>query len=104
LSFLATSDLAFFDPNGVWLLDVLSVNPAQNVLHLVIGAVLVVGGFSPWPARVNSVCGAALLGFGIAGLFLSETPVNILAFNGASNLLHFATAACLLTVGLGARR
>ena len=104
LSFLATSGIGFFDPSGVWLLDVLAVNPAQNVLHLVLGAALVLGGLSAWPARVNSVCGAALLAFGIAGLFLSETPMNILAFNGASNLLHFAASACLLTVGLGARR
>lgn len=104
LSFFATSDLDFFDHAGVWLFAVLDVNSAQNVLHLVFGAALIAAALSEAAPRVNALVGTALLAVGIAGLFLISTPANVIAVNGASNLLHFATSAVLLVVGLGAKR
>jgi hypothetical protein len=32
------------------------------------------------------------------------TPYNVLAINGADNVLHFGTSVVLLAVGLGAER
>jgi hypothetical protein len=82
----------------------IAVNPVQNLLHLAIGAALLVCAFVGGAARCNAIVGTALLGVGIAGLFLISTPHNVLGVNGAANLLHFASAAVLLAVGLGARR
>lgn len=103
LSFGVTINVGFFDPDGFWLADVLAVNSAQNVLHLAIGAALVAFGFTRWAAQANAIVGTVLLAVGIAGLFLIATPANVIAVNGAANLLHFATSAGLLVVGLGAR-
>ena len=80
--FVLIGALGFTADSQTWLFGILSVNAAQNVLHLVIGAALV----------------------GIAGLFIISTPSNFIAVNGAANLLHFVSAAVLLAVGLGARR
>jgi len=41
---------------------------------------------------------------GLAGLFVIGTGVNVLALNGADNVVHFASAVLLLAVGLGADR
>ena len=82
----------------------ISVNPLQNVLHLAVGAALLLCAFLGGAPRCNAIVGAVLLGVGIAGLFIIATPSNVLAVNGAANLLHFAASACLLAVGLGARR
>jgi hypothetical protein len=53
---------------------------------------------------VATVVGAVFLVLGIAGLFVIGSPVNVLALNGADNVLHFASAVVLLAVGLGADR
>jgi len=87
-----------------WLFGILSVNPAQNVLHLVVGAALVAVAFVGRAPLLAALIGTLLLAIGIAGLFIINTPVNVIAVNGAANLLHFASAAVLLAVGLGARR
>ncbi len=67
----------------------------QNVLHLVVGAALV--GFTfVGPRLAASITGTVLLAVGIAGLFNQDTALL--------NLLHFASAAVLLAVGLGPKR
>ena len=104
LSFIATAGMPFTDPNGIWLLNALAVNPAQNTLHLVVGAALIGIAFTRVAPVADSLVGALLVGVGIHGLFTAATPLNIFAANGAANLLHFAAAAVLLAVGLGARR
>ena len=86
-----------------WLFGILSVNPMQNVLHLVIGAALIASGFSKHAPLLAALIGTVLLAVGIAGLLIISTPFNVIAVNGAANLLHFASAAVLLAVGLGAR-
>ena len=86
------------------LFGILSVNPAANVLHLVIGAALVGVAFTQRAPLLDAIAGTLLLALGIAGLFIITTPFNVIAVNGAANLLHFASAAVLLAVGLGARR
>lgn len=87
-----------------WLLGILSVNVAANLLHLVIGGLLVGIAFTARAALLDAIMGTLLLALGIAGLFIITTPANVIAVNGAANLLHFASAAVLLAVGLGARR
>ena len=49
---------------------------------------------------VNTAVGAVYLLVGILGLFLLSSPLNIIALNGADNVLHLASAVLLLGVGL----
>jgi hypothetical protein len=104
LGFTVTSGVSFFATEGGLLLGVFEVNIFHNVAHLLIGAALLIAGLSSVRAAktVNAVVGAAYLVLGLAGLFLVGTALNILALNVADNVLHFASAAVLLAVGLGA--
>jgi hypothetical protein len=57
-------------------------------------------------ALANTIIGAVYLLLGVVGLLLvgGDNPLNVLALNGADNVLHFASAVVLLAVGLGADR
>ena len=104
--FFVTSGVGFFDTSGGLLLGIFEVNIFHNVAHLLIGAALLIAGLSGVGAAktVNSVVGAAYLLLGIVGLFIVGSAFNILAINGADNVLHFGSAVLLLAVGLGAER
>ncbi len=104
--FFVTSGVGFFDTPGGLLLGIFEVNLLHNVAHILIGAALLIAGLSGVrPANtVNAVVGAAYLLLGIVGLFVVGSAFNILAINGADNVLHFGSAVLLLAVGLGAER
>lgn len=106
LGFTVTSGVGFFATEGGLLLGIFEVNIFHNIAHLLIGAALLIAGLSSVRAAktVNSVVGAAYLVLGLVGLFLVGSTLNILALNAADNVLHFASAAVLLAVGLGADR
>jgi len=104
LGFTATAGVDFVDSEGGQLFGLLEVNPLQNIIHGLVGAALLVGGLTSLriSRAVNPTLGAALLVFGLAGLFLIDTTINVVALNVADNVVHFASAALLLAVGLGA--
>ena len=104
VGFTATTGVEFFATNGGLLIGFFEVNLASNLLHLVIGAALFIAALAgaKFSALVNSGAGAVFLLLGLAGLFLVDSPYNFLALNVADNVLHFASAAVLLAVGLGA--
>jgi hypothetical protein len=104
--FFVTSGVGFVSVPGGLLLGIFEVNPLHNVAHLVIGAALLLAGLSSFPASktVNAIVGTAYLLLGIVGLFIVGSAFNILAINGADNVLHFGSAVLLLAVGLGAER
>jgi hypothetical protein len=104
--FFVTSGVGLIDPDGGLLLGIFSVNILHNVAHVLIGAALLIAGLSGVrPAKtVNTVVGTAYLLLGIVGLFIVGSAFNILANNGADNVLHFGSAVLLLAVGLGAER
>jgi hypothetical protein len=104
LGFTVTSGVGFFATQGGLLLGIFQVNIFHNVAHILIGAALLIAGLHSVRAAstVNFIVGAAHLVLGLAGLFLIGTALNILALNVADNVLHFASAAVLLAVGLGA--
>ena len=106
LGFTVTSGVGFFSTSGGLLLGLFEVNIFHNVAHLLIGAALLIAGLSSIPAAraVNTTVGAAYLLLGVVGLFLFGSEFNILAINAADNVLHFASAAVLLGVGLGAEK
>ena len=102
LGFFVDSD-GFAATTGGKLFGLFEVNPLHNVAHLLIGAVLLVSNRALSTARgANSVVGAAYLLLGIVGLFILDSDANILALNGADNVLHLGSAALLLGVGVSA--
>jgi hypothetical protein len=107
LGFFVTGGVEFFGTEGNLLLGIFMVNPFHNIVHLLIGAALLIGGLSSVSAAkaTNTTIGAAYLLVGLIGLFIAgDNPANILALNAADNVLHFASAILLLAVGLGAER
>jgi len=105
LGFFVTSGIGFFATEGRNLI-VFEVNPLHNVIHLAIGAALLVSGLTNVTAAktTNSSVGAVYLLVGIVGLFLPGSALNIIALNGADNVLHLASALVLLAVGLSQDR
>lgn len=102
--FFVTTDVAFAATDGRALV-VFDVNPLHNIVHLLVGAALLLGSRTVRSAKaVNATVGGVYLLVGIVGLFLVGSAANILALNDADNVLHFASAILLLGVGLAADR
>ncbi|MDT0169885.1 DUF4383 domain-containing protein [Pseudarthrobacter sp. BRE9] len=101
LGFAVTSGVGFVATEGANLI-IFEVNPLHNVIHLAIGAALLFAGLRGTDSArtVNAAVGAVYLLVGIVGLFLLNSPLNIIALNGADNVLHLASAVLLLGVGL----
>ena len=101
--FVVTGGVSFAATEGEPLL-VFDVNPLHNIVHLLIGAALLIAARTSVRAAkgTNTTVGAVYLLVGILGLFLVGSSANILALNGADNVLHFASAILLLGVGLAA--
>lgn len=106
LGFTVTAGVPFAGSEGGLLLGIFAVNPLHNVAHLLIGAALLIAAIASTTAakRVNTIVGAAYLLLGVVGLFITDSPLNILALNGADHVLHLGSAIVLLGVGLGAER
>jgi len=106
VGFFVSAGTGVFAAAGRLLLAVFSINPAGAAVDILIGAALMIAGLSTVAASkiVNAVIGAVFLALGIAGLFVIGTGLNLLALNGADNVVHFASSVILLAVGLGAER
>jgi hypothetical protein len=100
LGWFVTSGHGFADQDGGSLLG-FQVNPLHNIVHLLVGALLLVGARTLSSARAaNTAVGAVYLVVGILGLFILDSSANILALNGADNVLHLLSGAVLLGAGL----
>lgn len=98
--FAVTGGVGFFATEGEPLI-LFDVNPAHNIVHLAVGALLLLGSRTVRSAKgINTLVGAVYLVVGIAGLLIIDTSANILALNGWDNVLHFGSAILLLGVGL----
>lgn len=105
LGFFVTSGIGFFATEGRNLI-IFEVNPLHNVIHLAIGAALLIAGLASVTAAksTNTTVGAVYFLVGVAGLFLPGTALNIIALNGADNVLHLGSALVLLAIGLSQDR
>lgn len=94
----------FVGAPGVPLLGLIELNGLQNLVHIALGAALILSGFIAGRAvaRINTLIGTLLFALGYYGLFVTDEPSNLLALSSWGNALHFASAAVLLAVGLGA--
>ncbi|HEV7756450.1 MAG TPA: DUF4383 domain-containing protein [Mycobacteriales bacterium] len=99
--FAVTGGVGFAATEGKALI-LFDVNPLHNIVHLLIGALLLFGAVRGVATAkgVNTLVGAVYLLVGLLGLFLLDSSANILALNGADNVLHLASAILLLGVGL----
>ena len=104
LGFFVTGGVDFLATEGGLILGLFMVNPFANIVHLLIGAALLIAGLSNVSAAkaTNTTIGAVYLLLGIVGFFLVNTALNILALNTADHFLHLASAVVLLGVGLTA--
>ena len=82
------------------------VNPLHNVVHLAIGAALVVAYLAGRKAVgvVATLIGLVYLIVGAIGPFVTGTDANFLALNSLDHALHLGSAATLLAAGINARR
>jgi hypothetical protein len=105
LGFAVTGGVGFAATDGESLLG-FEVNPLHNIVHLAVGAVLVLAARQGLAASraVNTAVGGVYLLVGVLGLFVLGSSANILALNSADNVLHLASAAVLLGVGLATDR
>ena len=98
--FAVTGSAQFAGTEGGTLI-IFEVNPLHTLLPLALGAALLLGSRSVAGAKgINTTVGAVYLLVGVVGLFLLDSGANILALNGADNVLHLASAVLLLGVGL----
>ncbi|AGW42638.1 hypothetical protein O159_27470 [Leifsonia xyli subsp. cynodontis DSM 46306] len=106
LGFAFTGGVGFVATQGGLILGIFEVNPLHNIIHLLVGAALLIAGLTRAVAAkaVNTTIGAVYLLLGIVGFFLVGTEANILALNTPDHFLHLMSAIVLLGVGLGAER
>jgi len=106
LGFLVTADVPFTSTEGGILVTLLEVNPLQNLVHIVLGLILLAAGIAAHRIAVvtNTVIGVVTFALGFYGLFAIDAPTNLLALNTWGNALHFGSSAVLVAVGLGADR
>lgn len=90
---------------GVSLLG-FEVNHLHNIVHIVIGGILLAAGLKsiPLAKKANATVGAVYFLVGVIGLFIINTSLNILALNAADNVLHFVSAIVLLAVALATEK
>lgn len=82
------------------ILDIFGVNAAQNVLHLVGGALMLWFGYKGSSKTANMVLGVVAAVVGVLGLVpgAKDLLTNIFAINPAITYLHLAVAVVSLAV------
>lgn len=98
VGFFVTGDVGFTAETGNDTL-LLELNPLHNIVHLAIGAFWLIGAFAAAGAAksVNMLIGVVLIIVGVAGFFVSG-GTDILALNGADNVVHIVTGVLALAV------
>lgn len=83
------------------LLGLFEVSLLHNVVHIVLGAILLYGAMSTSAAiMATRVVGAILLVIGVLGFFVAEPlGAGVLPIGGNDVWLHLATGVILLAVG-----
>lgn len=87
----------FSGREGSDLFGLFQVNNLLNVVHIVIGALLLLGALAGHAAArsANLLVALGYLALGVVGAFAQDSDLNVLALNGADHVLHLGTAALL---------
>lgn len=98
VGFFLTGFGSFFGIDGETLI-LFGINPAHNLLHLILGVIYLTGARATEAGvrAVVVVLSSAYLLVGVLGLLVIDTSANILAINQADNVLHLAVGG----LGLG---
>lgn len=101
VGFAITPGVGFANDHGKDLIF-FELNPLHNIVHVAIGLLLGLAAVKGAAAAsaANTLVGGTYLAVGVLGLFLTNSAANIIAVNHPDNVLHLATAAVLLGVGL----
>ena len=111
LGFFWSTGTPFASPGngGNAIFGLFEVNPLHNVVHLIVGAALLVAGASTASAAkaTNTTIAVVYLLLGVVGFFLAapdngQSALNFLSLNTPDHFLHLATGLVLLVTGLGA--
>ena len=82
------------------LIGLFEVNALHNIVHVVIGLVLLWGAMStPMAVMMNRVVGIVLIALGILGIFV-ENPLDLIPISGNDVWLHLVSGVILLGAGL----
>lgn len=104
VGFIITGFSGFASTEGERLL-LFEVNPLHNLVHLGVGAVLLLAAWrgAKIAAAANLAVGLVYGVVGIVGFFAIGTEANLIALNQADNWLHVVSAVVLVGVGLTRR-
>lgn len=102
VGFTVSGGHGFASHDGGKLLGLFEVNPLHNIVHILVGLLLLAAAYGGVRAArsVNFLVGAVYLLVGVLGLFLLNSTANILAVNSADNVLHLGSALVLVVVAL----
>ena len=97
--FLVSETFAATDDNTLLGFE---VNHLHNIVHLLIGLVLIGASRRTETARrLNLLIGGTYLVLGVVGWFIQDTAANIGALTEPDHLLHLASGAVLVGIALG---
>ncbi len=105
--FLATGFEGWVEPHRDAAVLGVSLNPTQNLVHLALGAALLVAATARDAACrvVSAALGVLLLVVAAAGVWATDRPdVNLLGVDAGANLLHGVVGGLVLLVALDAWR
>jgi hypothetical protein len=102
LGFFVSSNVDFAGKNGASLLG-FDVNGLHNVVHLLIGAALIVASRTHLAAKgTNLTIGAVYVLLAVLGPFINNTAVDIIGLNGPDHVLHLISGVLLVGVAVAA--
>lgn len=95
----------FAGRDGTLLFNTFEVNNLHSVVHLAIGALLLLSAFAGHSAArsANLLVALVYLVVGIVGIFAHDSSLDVLALNPADHILHLGTAALLGLTALADR-
>lgn len=105
IGFAVTGGVDFAGAQGNNLI-VFGVNPLHNLVHIAVGALLLVGaaGGLARARAVNAVVGVTYLLVALVGFMIIDSGANILALNQPDNVLHLVSAIAALAVATSGDR
>src|SRR3954453_20446830 len=102
LGFFVSNDVDFAGKEGASLLG-FDVNGLHNIVHLLIGVVLIAAARTHASARsANLVIGAVYVLLAVLGPFINDTAADVIGLNGPDHVLHLLSGVLLVGVAVPA--